>query len=59
MTFNFNKITKQKSKTQKINDKNVRDLISKYPLAFTCMGKLKDHTVKFNIVEKVIPIAQP
>ena len=59
MTFNLNKITEQKSKTQKIKDKNVRDLVSKYPLAFTGEGKLKDHTVQLNIDEKVIPIAQP
>ena len=60
MTFNLNKITEQKSKTQKINDKNVRDLVSKYPLAFTGVGKLKDHTVKLNIDEKeVTPTPQP
>ena len=55
----MNKITEQKSKTQKIKDKNVRDLINKFPLAFTGVGKLKDHAVKLNIDDKVIPIAQP
>ena len=32
VTFNLNKITEQKSKTQKVNDKNVRNLINKFPL---------------------------
>ena len=52
VTFNLNKITEQKSKTQKIKDKNVRDLVNKFPLAFNGVGKLKDHTVKLNIDEK-------
>ena len=38
VTFNLNKITKQKSKTQKIKDKNVPDLTSNYPVAFTGEG---------------------
>ena len=38
VAFNLNKITKQKSKIEKIKDKNVRDLVSKYPLAFTGVG---------------------
>ena len=37
----------------------VRDLVSKYPLAFTGVEKLKDHTVKLNIDENGIPITQP
>ena len=61
VTFNLNKITEQKSQTQKIKDKNVQDLISKYPLAFKLTGviKLKDQTVKLNIDEKVILVGQP
>ena len=59
VTFNLNKITEQKSKTQKINDKNIQNLINKFPVVFNSVGKLKDHTVKLNIDDKVIPIAQP
>ena len=59
VTFNLNKITEQKSKTQKIKDKIVQDLVNIFPLAFNDVGKLKDQTVKLNIDDKVIPIAQP
>ena len=48
LIFNLNKITEQKSKTQKINDKNVRNLINKFALVFNSVGKLKDHTVKLD-----------
>ena len=43
----------------RVKDKNVRDLVNKFPLAFTGVGKLKDHAVKLNIDDKVIPIARP
>ena len=40
VTFNLNKITEQKSKTPKVNDKNVRNVINKFPLVFNS-GKIE------------------
>ena len=41
------------------NDKKLKEILERHSSVFNGLGKLKDYTVKLNISEDVIPVAEP
>ena len=60
VTLHLNKTSSPSTlATQMTNDQKLMEILERHSSVFNGLGKLKDYTVKLNISEDVIPVAEP
>ena len=60
VTLHLNKISSPSTlATQMTNDQTLKEILERHSSVFNGLGKLKDYTMKLNISEDVIPVAEP